>query len=389
MGAQNRFNAICWLALLQVLGCGGEQTGSTEQNQASGGVASVGVPAGGASGAGGSSSDPGAAGSVTAGGGDTSSTTMDGSVTILEDDGGVMSSCDGPAFLQSHCDGMGCHQTPMPAASLDLVSDGVATRLVDVTSASCVGWKLVVAGSAEQSFLYQKVALQMPQCGLQMPVAMALTNSETQCIRDWIVGLAGNDPPPPCETCGTTVCVDLQSDPMFCGDCQTSCADSVCASGVCQGCPTDQTACNGECVDVLSDTNNCGDCGNGCGGGEECINGECQCAASGNVSFSSDVAPLLDQACANAGCHTGARPKEGLNLEAMKSYQGLVGVASTQCSPERLLVDPGSGSTSYLMDKILGRNLCLGTVMPKGAGVLTQSELDSIGAWICAGAPDN
>lgn len=385
-------NAVCslTLVLLQVA-CTDPENTATGQAQGQGGVGMVPTPTAGAPTNGGASSNPGGGGASGEGGNvaELSVGGGDASAIILEDGGTVLSSCDGPAFLQSHCGGMACHQTPMPAASLDLVSDGVEQRLLDVPSVSCAGWTLAVAGSAEQSFLYQKVALAKPQCGLQMPVAMPLSAPEIQCIRDWIVGLAGSDPPPQCETCGTTVCIDLQSNPTFCGDCQTDCGTGVCVGSACEGCPMDLTACSGTCVDTQTDPKNCGGCGSPCGGGEECANGSCECAASVNVSFSADVAPLLDQACASAGCHTGARPKEGLNLEAMKSFQELVGVAASQCNPERLLVDPGSGATSYLMDKLLDRNLCTGTIMPKGAGVLTQAELDTIGAWICAGAPDN
>lgn len=304
-------------------------------------------------------------------------------------DGGPAASCDVVALFQGSCSGMGCHEAAMPAAMLDLVSEGVEARLIDVTSNSCSGWKLVTAGSPEQSLLYQKVALDMPQCGLRMPVAMPLSDSEVQCIKQWIVDLAGGDPPPQCETCGTTACIDLQTDPTHCGDCATSCNGQVCVAGLCQGCQDGEVACGTECVDTQTDSQHCGACDHACGGGETCVAGACDCSASAAVSFADEVMPIFEATCATMGCHAGRRPQESLDLTASEAYAALVGVNSTQCDPAIPLVAPGNSSGSYLMNKLLGQDMCTGTLMPKGAQSLTQSQIDTIGAWICSGAPNN
>jgi hypothetical protein len=66
-----------------------------------------------------------------------------------------------------------------------------------------------------------------------------------------------------------------------------------------------------------------------------------------------------------------------------------VGVATNQCSGKRLLVDPGSPSTSYVMQKLLKVDICIGTQMPKAGEFLPSDELALIASWICVGAPNN
>lgn len=356
-------------------GMANDTAGSEGESVAAGSTASGGSGEGGASGA------PASGGSSSTAGSGQGGTSSAGSSATLD--------CDAPALMQASCTDMGCHTGPNPAASLDLMSADVEQRLVDVPSQSCPGWTLVVAGSVEQSLLYQKTALDMPQCGLRMPVLTALPEGDVECIRQWIVGLAGDSPPPPCENCGTTVCIDLQNDPQFCGDCDTNCGDQICNNGQCQGCAGNQTACNGKCVDTTNDSQHCGGCGNVCGGGETCVDSQCECAGNAAVSFADDILPILTGGCAGNGCHAGRRPQEQLGLEGDVAYEELVGPNSVQCTPSRPLVAPGDSSGSYLMDKLLGRNLCMGTAMPKGAQPLSQQQLDRIGAWICAGAPDN
>ena len=41
------------------------------------------------------------------------------------------------------------------------------------------------------------------------------------------------------------------------------------------------------------------------------------------------------------------------------------------------------------MHKLLGTYICAGTQMPKAGSSLPKQELDVVGAWICAGAPNN
>jgi hypothetical protein len=142
-------------------------------------------------------------------------------------------------------------------------------------------------------------------------------------------------------------------------------------------------------VDTTKDIANCGGCGMACGAGEGCVNGACQCVTSASVSFKADVEPILGGGCGAAGCHSGARPKEGLTLVTGSAYSNLVGVATTQCNGTRKRVVPGSPSSSYLMQKLLKIDVCTGTQMPKANQTLPAADLDKISSWICSGAPNN
>lgn len=92
---------------------------------------------------------------------------------------------------------------------------------------------------------------------------------------------APREPAPGCGAGLTNcfgVCADLQSDPAYCGACDTPCP-TFCQGGVCVddpiACPENQTSCNGVCVDIQSDPANCGACGAACLRGQLCYFGEC------------------------------------------------------------------------------------------------------------------
>lgn len=88
------------------------------------------------------------------------------------------------------------------------------------------------------------------------------------------------------------------------------------------------------------------------------------------------------------GCHTGANPAQGLNLSSGSSYSGLVNVTASECNDGRKRVLPGHPSQSYLLDKLMGVDLCFGTKMPK-LGMLSGAQIQTISDWICTGAPNN
>jgi len=88
------------------------------------------------------------------------------------------------------------------------------------------------------------------------------------------------------------------------------------------------------------------------------------------------------------GCHAGARPAQSLSLESGKAFAALVNVASSECGA-RPLVKPGAAGSSYLVDKLMGTNLCSGSQMPKAGSSLPGAQIDLIRNWICQGAPNN
>jgi hypothetical protein len=83
------------------------------------------------------------------------------------------------------CGGTGCHSAIAPQQDLDLVSPGVAARVVGVPAKACLQ-KLADPANPEQSLLYQKLAVK-PACGAQMPLARpALSSTDVACVLGWI-----------------------------------------------------------------------------------------------------------------------------------------------------------------------------------------------------------
>jgi len=232
---------------------------------------------------------------------------------------------------------------------------------------------------------------------------------------------------PGCETCGGAACIDLTTDPAHCGACDAPCpAGIACDQGTC-ACPDGTVPCGDACVDVQADGMHCGGCGMPCEPGLVCLDGACSmgcgmltecaggcvdtntsslhcgscdqpcpsgsvcedaaCACPGPaVSFATDIEPLFVADCIGMGCHGSPVPQAQLDLRANNGYDDLVGVAASQCD-DRLRVAPGQPEASYLLDKLLGIDLCMGTRMPKAATPYTAEQIDLITAWICQGAP--
>lgn len=77
-------------------------------------------------------------------------------------------------------------------------------------------------------------------------------------------------------------CVDLDTNPAFCGECMQSCLDddsAVCEAGDCQddgGCSAGLTQCGRSCVDLRTHPLHCSECGEACDGDEVCIEGDCE-----------------------------------------------------------------------------------------------------------------
>ena len=80
------------------------------------------------------------------------------------------------------------------------------------------------------------------------------------------------------------------------------------------------------------------------------------------VTFSDDIAPIVESSCAIAGCHAA-----GFIFGDYTTYEGLEDFAKD-----------GTMETAVITDK----------TMPK-TGQLTQDELDKFKCWLDAGAPNN
>jgi hypothetical protein len=102
------------------------------------------------------------------------------------------------------------------------------------------------------------------------------------------------------------------------------------------------------------------------------------------ATLSSIQQSVFTPACALSGCHGGSSPQENLDLSAGNSRNGLVNITSTEDGVMKR-VEPGNSEQSWLMKKLNGDGT---SVMPT-TGKLSQATIDTIAAWINAGALDN
>ena len=83
------------------------------------------------------------------------------------------------------CGGTGCHDATGPQQDLDLVSPGVAARVVGVPGLGCAS-TLADPANPEASLLYQKLS-PTPPCGSPMPLARPeLSEEDAACVLAWI-----------------------------------------------------------------------------------------------------------------------------------------------------------------------------------------------------------
>jgi hypothetical protein len=96
-------------------------------------------------------------------------------------------------------------------------------------------------------------------------------------------------------------------------------------------------------------------------------------AANGAVSFSKDIAPLLQNSCVS--CHGGERTSKNLDL---KTYASLM--AGSQSGA---VVTPGDAANSLLVQKIQSGS------MPKRGTKWTAAQLQLLVDWVNSGAQNN
>ena len=135
----------------------------------------------------------------------------------------------------------------------------------------------------------------------------------------------------------------------------------------------------------------CGDSGStSCPSGQVDCDGMCIPQADSTLVWVQANVFDVNGCAASAACHNGENidPREDLDLGTEQaSFDSLVGVESSQASPDVLVVANDSDS-SYLMNKLLGEDMADGTLlMPLGAtSPLCDAKLDGVRAWIDAGA---
>ncbi len=99
-------------------------------------------------------------------------------------------------------------------------------------------------------------------------------------------------------------------------------------------------------------------------------------------TFETHVQPIFDAACTN--CHNSVALADSLDLTSEASMDALVNVPSMH-NANWMLVSPGDSQQSYLMEK-MGNAPSVGQTMPLFAPSLGEDDLETIAAWIDAGA---
>jgi len=107
------------------------------------------------------------------------------------------------------------------------------------------------------------------------------------------------------------------------------------------------------------------------------------CSGDSQVSFSEDVQPILNENCLK--CHQEGGAGYEKNGFSMVSYENLM--KGTQFGP---VIEPGS-SVSSTLARLISGNADPSLKMPHGAGnkPLSESEVETIKAWIDQGAKNN
>jgi hypothetical protein len=105
------------------------------------------------------------------------------------------------------------------------------------------------------------------------------------------------------------------------------------------------------------------------------------------VSSTTDVQPILSASCALTGCHGGNSPQASMSLAADRTFSNTVDVTSSGYAPAKRIV-PGDPEASVLYNKITDTG-AFGGDMPPGPAALGAAEIETIRAWIEAGAENN
>jgi hypothetical protein len=110
-----------------------------------------------------------------------------------QNDSGVKAApaCVAQAFRNS-CGASDCHSKG--TQQVDLVSEGVAERLIDKPSRNviCKG-RTLAASDGSASLLVQKLADE-PPCGVQMPIGGTIGAEDEKCLFDWVISVGGSVP---------------------------------------------------------------------------------------------------------------------------------------------------------------------------------------------------
>jgi hypothetical protein len=113
-------------------------------------------------------------------------------------------------------------------------------------------------------------------------------------------------------------------------------------------------------------------------------------------SFSADIVPAIQSSCGSATstCHGGAAPTGHISYSgtADQIRAQLVNVVPANAPPGWVRVKPGDPANSWIIEKVTKDQpggAGYGARMPLAAPVLCTPTVDTLSAWISAGAPSN
>lgn len=129
-------------------------------------------------------------------------------------------------------------------------------------------------------------------------------------------------------------------------------------------------------------------------GAPTCESGRCVAGGTPgceDISFATDVQPILDSICIE--CHTPGGPWPSLDM-TVDAYDDLVNAdgIQTMALADIFLVAPGDPESSYILYKLAGTQAeiagaAAGTQMPQGFDPLPADQQETIRTWIECGAP--
>jgi hypothetical protein len=92
------------------------------------------------------------------------------------------------SLFQARCNTTACHGAGSP--QVDLVSPGLADRLVGKASTSTLCRpRVYVPMEGEESLLLEKLDA-VPECGIRMPIGPPLEAADLSCVSGWVKAVA-------------------------------------------------------------------------------------------------------------------------------------------------------------------------------------------------------
>jgi cellulose 1,4-beta-cellobiosidase len=283
--------------------------------------------------------------------------------------------CDAPDMIfTTTCGAAGCHNAASAAfaGNLDLVSPGLASRLVNVPANAMPSLFYIDTANPSQSVLLTKLT-STPPFGAQMPyLSTPLSSSQIQCVTEWVDAQASAGSSSTGGDDGGTGSSTSSSS----GASSSTSSSSSSGTGSSSGSSSSSSS-SGSTSSSSSSSS-----GSSSGGIPD---------SGGAVSFATVYAMVLQGNCATH--HSGATPSGGLDLSTEATAYTNLTMGSSSATYEvgcnEKYVVAKSPTTSLLYQKVAGGASLpakCGAQMPKGGTALIAADVTLIEDWIQGGA---